>query len=240
MKVNLVVAMLLVPLVAGAQPPGPDGRGFPGEGRPDRENFDPKAMMDELMAESYDARGKVDYAADLLYPASETLFALVNEVTPLPVLSVGWDDIRTALADAFDNEELEAAEKNYLTYLEESGNRREALNDAWKDNDEREQIIGRLAESQDILVSVRYDVESAVEISKGARDDLKESSKMMEELKSMASRMPPSPRGDSRGPDEDDIKSLSVEIDAMDAAEEKAETQIKFGKDLLKKLGKIP
>jgi len=97
-----------------------------------------------------------------------------------------------------------------------------------------------LTESQDVLVSVRYDIESAVEISKDARDDLTESSKEMEKVQSMASKMPPSPRGGSHGPDEDDIESLSAEIDAMDAAKEKAEAQIKFGKELLKKLDKIP
>jgi hypothetical protein len=231
---------LIIPLVAGAQPPGTAGRGFPGEGHPDGEDFDPEAMMDKLMAESYDAREKVDYAADLLYPASETLFTLVNEVTPLPVLSVAWDDVCTALADSFNDEEIEAAEKNYSTYFEESSSCREAFNVAWKDEDEREKIIDRLAESQDVLVSVRYDIESAVEISKDAEDNLKESSKKMEEVKSIASRMPESPRGASHELDEDDIESLSAEIETANAAKEKAEAQIKFGKELLKKLDKIP
>jgi hypothetical protein len=56
MKANLVAAILLIPLVAGAQPPATPERGFPGEGRPGGEDFDPEAMMDELMADSYDAR----------------------------------------------------------------------------------------------------------------------------------------------------------------------------------------
>lgn len=239
MKENVVAAILLVPLVAAAQPPGMSGGGFPGGGPPGRMDFDPEAMMDELIAECYGAREKVGYAANLLYPASETVFILVNEITALPALSAGWNDVNAALDDAFDDEELETAEKNYSTYFEESDTCRAAFNDAWKDKNEREKIIDRLVESQDMLLSVQYDVESAVEISKDARDDLKEYSKKLKNIKSMASEMPRFPGGTSREPNEEAIESLSADIDAMDAAKEKAEAQIDFGKELLKKLDKI-
>jgi hypothetical protein len=230
---------MLIPLFAAAQPPGMSGGGFPGGGPPGGEDFDPEAMMDELMAGSYDAREKVDYAADLLYPASETFFTLVNEATALPALSAGWDDVNAALDDAFNDEEMETAEKNYSTYLEEFSNCRAALNEAWKDKNIRKTIIDRLIESRDTLVSVQYDAETAVGISEDARDDLKESSKKLKNIKSMASNMPSFPGGSPHEPDEEAVESLSAEIDAMDAAREKAEAQIGFGKELLKKLDKI-
>jgi hypothetical protein len=239
MKENIITAIMLVPLFAAAQPPGMSGGGFPGGGPPGGEDFDPEAMMDELMAGSYDAREKVDYAASLLYPASETFFTLVNETTALPALSGGWNDVNAALDDAFNDEEMETAEKNYSTYLEEFNNCRAALNDAWKDKNIRKMIINRLAESRDLLVSTRYDIESAVEISKDARDDLKEYSKKLNNIKSMASEMPSFPGGSPHEPDKEAVESLSAEIDAMDAAKEKAEAQMDVGKELLEKLDKI-
>jgi len=236
MEKIFIATILLIPLAVKAQPPAA-GRGFPGSGPPGGTGFDPEVMLRDLVNEADMARDRVGYAADLLYPAAETFFSMVKEVTTLPELSATWDEVNVAMADAWDDEELNKAEEDYRVYLGEFDNCRAALDKAWKDKRERKEIVNRLAGYRDSLVAVRDEVEAAVEISKSARGDLKEITKRLKDVDDMASRRPPFPGGAL--PEPPDSYALSAKIEEAEVAKEKAEGQIAFGKELLKKLGKM-
>jgi hypothetical protein len=237
MEKILIATILLIPLVVKAQPPGAGGRGFPGNGPPGGKGLEPGVMLEDLINEADMARDRVGYAADLLYPAAETFFIIVNEVTALPELSATWDEVNAALADAWDDEELNEAEEDYRTYVEDFGNCRAALDKAWKDKRERKEVVNRLAGYRESLLAVQTEVEVAVEISKSARADLKEVTKRLKDAKDMASRMPPFPGGAL--PEPPVVRSLSAKVEEAEAAKDKAEGQIALGKELLKKLDKM-
>lgn len=230
-----IFAILLIPLLARAQPPGMGGgfQGGPPEGGPP----DPEATMEALLNKAGHTCEKVDYAADLLYPAAEEFFALVNEVDALPPLSSKWDEVNAALADAYSDEELNVAEGNFRVYTVEVKDCRAALDELWKNKKRRKGVIEALAGSRDGLLLVQDDVEAAVEISKGAKDDLKDIEKRLKEMRDMGSRMP-NPPGAPGGAAPAGAP-LSIEMEAVVTAKNRAEEQMEFGRNILKKLGKM-
>jgi len=239
MEKILALAVLLVPVAAIAQTWRPGGGGIQGGPRPGG-GFGPTAGMDELAAQAEMARDRVDYAADLLYPAAETVFSAVAEVRTLPPLSTTWDGVNAALADAFDDLELAVAEGQYRLYVREFEACRAAFDEAWDDRDAREEICEGSASFGEPVLSAREDIEAAVEISKEAKEDLKDLADHLRDLRDMPRGMPGMGGMPARPESEvAEEHAVAADLEEIEEARRRADEQIELGESLLKKLDKM-
>jgi hypothetical protein len=228
----LIGFLILAPLVAAAAGMSMGGDGFDaGGGPPQGESAKPPADPEELLNRATLAREKAAYAADLLYPAAEKLFALAGEVTALPTLSCRWE-VAARSENESAGDEAAAGGDPLATYRREFDACRTALNAAWKNKRERTKIIDRLKQSPDAVLAARDDLKAAVEISKTAGDELDEIASGFQTLKDMAGGRPGMggmPPGRGKMPSDADVAAM--EKGAKDAA-----ALEKTGKDLLKKV----
>lgn len=240
MKKILATAILVLPLLAAAQPSGMGGfggmrpPGGPGGGPGGGLGEDPSKMIEKEKAEIDDAMEKALEGADLISSATEEFLAFADQVFSLPAVSQSWTSVKQELESPAEGSDQQSAFEKYDQYLVELGQKVDVLDSLWGD-----EIAGGLAQYSDTLFSLKSQLETGLDFSRQAVEKLEEfigrQQEMITRISSIdASRLPegaPSPK--------EMVFDLARSTQDMSAVVERAQFQIRIGEIILSKISDL-
>jgi hypothetical protein len=236
MKKIMAMVILILPLLAAAQPSGMGGFGGmrPPGGPGGEPGEDPSKMIEKEKAEIADAMEKAVEGADLINPTTEAFLVFADQVCSLPAVSGSWTSVKQELDSVTQGSDRQSAFEKYDRYLTELGQKVDVLDSLWGD-----EIAGGLVQQSDTLASLRSQLETGLDLARQAVKKLEEfiakQQEMIARISSIdASRLPegaPSPK--------EMIFDLARHVQEISAVVERARSQIRIGEIILSKISDI-
>jgi len=111
---------------------------------------------------------KMDSSGNLLYSSTDAFFTIVDSVTDLPTMTELWEGVKDDLESAINEEKEELAQEGFVQYVQETDERKDALDELWQDNTVRTEIINHLVGQKDNLAPIMENLEAALTLDKEA------------------------------------------------------------------------